>query len=251
MMISTSKAAFAGVVVAFTVVAVLIAGCSSVSSSGPFAHAGANQTAKASSMVMLDGSGSYASDGGTLTYNWSFSSVPNGSAVLLVNNTSARPSFTPDKAGTYVVSLTVTDSAGKASAPDVTRVTVVPPGRSDAKIIVTSSSPKKDLYFGDKVTTTGRLVDAEGNGLSNQTILFKSVSHVLGFTHNTEEATVTDSTGAFTKVTSVTAEGVPFFIKTVPVETEGWIEYAGNDFYKPTSTSHSSLTIHFTSPPAS
>jgi K319L-like, PKD domain len=248
-MISTTRAALSGVLVAFTVAAVLIAGCSSVSSSSPVAHAGANQTVKASSVVTLDGSGSSAPGGGALTYDWSFSSVPNGSAARLVNNTSDRPSFTPDKVGAYAVSLVVKDSAGKASTSDVTHVTVVPAEGSDTKIIVTSASTKKDLYLGDQVTTTGRLVDAEGNGIPNQTILLKSVAHVPIFGDRiTEIPVTTDSTGAFTKVTTVSAPAQSL-IQTV--NAEAWIEYAGNDFYKPTSTSHSSVTIHLTSPPGS
>jgi len=53
-------------------------------------------------------------------------------------------------------------------------ITVVTAKRSNTKLIVTSSSPK-DLYLGDQVVTTGRLVDGEGNSIPNQTIVFKSV----------------------------------------------------------------------------
>jgi hypothetical protein len=248
-MIATSKAILTAVIVAVTAAAVLIAGCSSITSSSPVALAGANQTAKVGTVVTLDGSRSSAPGGGALTYDWSFSAVPRESAVSFANYTSDRPSFTPDKAGTYVVSLVVKDSAGKASAPDETHVTVVPAGRSDTKIIVTSAS-KKDLWLGDQVTTTGRLVDAEGNGIPNQTINFKSVARVLGLTvDNRLESVTTDSTGAFTKETLISAQGAPSLINTVQVE--GWIEYAGNDFYKPTSTSHVQVTVHLTSAPAS
>ena len=72
-------------------------------------------------------------------------------------------------------------------------VTVVTAKRSNTKLIITSSSPK-DLYLGDHVVTTGRLVDGEGNGIPNQTIVFKSVAHVLGLTHdNPVESATTDS----------------------------------------------------------
>jgi hypothetical protein len=51
--------------------------------------------------------------------------------------------------------------------------------------------------------TTGRLVDADGNGIPNQTIISKSVTHVLlfGSRDNPVESVTTDSTGAFTKLT--------------------------------------------------
>ena len=242
-MILMNKAALTGFLVALSVATVLAAGCS-VSPSSPVAHAGANQTVKAGTVVKLDGSGSSASGGGALTYSWSFSSVPNGSAARLANSTTDRPSFTPDKTGTYAASLVVRDGAGKASAPDLTHITVVPVGRSDTKIIGTSSSATTDLYVGDQVVTSGRLVDAEGNGVPNQTLVFKSIANVplIGTVNNPDEYVTTDSTGAFTKVTSILAHNAPFFIKTVDVE--GWIEYAGNDFYKPTSTSHTHVTIH-------
>jgi hypothetical protein len=96
--------------------------------------------------------------------------------------------------------------------------------------------------------TARRFVDADGNRIPNQTILFKSVEHNVPIVgeYKTNESVRTDSTGAFAKVTTVSAEP---FVKTVDVE--GWIEYPGNDLCNPTSTRYSTLTIHFTSPPAS
>ncbi|MDD1721779.1 MAG: PKD domain-containing protein [Euryarchaeota archaeon] len=259
-MISMSKASLTGVIAAFIVAAVLIAGCTSTTSPNtpqtqtagtgggtnqlPIANAGANQTGKAGTVVTLDGRGSGAPGGGALTYSWSFSSAPKNSTARLVNNTSDRVTFTPDKAGTYVVSLVVKDGAGRQSTPDTTNVTVIPAERLSTTLIINDTDSKTDVYLGDQVKVTGRLVDADGNGIPNQTIHFKNVARVLGFTHEEpiNDAT-TDSTGAFTMpYESVTRRDAPSFIKTV--EVEAWAVYDGSDLYKPSSTPHKHLTVH-------
>ena len=236
------------------VAAVLAAGCTTSTlqnkSQLPIANAGADQKVKAGSVVTLDGSGSSAPRGGALTYDWSLSSVPKDSAARLANQTSDRPTFTPDKAGTYVASLVVTDSAGVKSAPDTTNVTAIS-GRVATKLTDIQASKTGDLYLGDQVVTTGRLVDADGNGIPNQTITFRAIAQVplFGSRDVSQGSVTTDSTGAFRKVNPVSASGAPFFISTVTVE--GWIEYAGNDVYQPTSSNHHLVTVHLTAPPSS
>jgi len=70
----------------------------------------------------LDGSGSTTSGGAALTYAWSFTTTPKGSALTnLQNDTTATPSFVPDVAGTYVVQLVVS-SQGVTSARSLTSV---------------------------------------------------------------------------------------------------------------------------------
>ncbi len=258
-MISMSKASLTGVIAAFIVAAVLIAGCTSTTSpntlqtqtagSGggtnqPIANAGDNQTGKTGTVVTLDGRGSSAPGGGALTYSWSFSTVPKNSTARLTNNTSDRATFTPDKAGTYVVSLVVKDGTGRQSTPDTTNVTVIPTERLSTTLIISNTESKTDVYVGDEVKVTGRLVDADGNGIPNQTIHFKNVARVLGFTYEEpiNDAT-TDSTGAFTMpYESVTRRDAPSFIKTV--EVEAWAVYDGSNLYKPSSTPHKQLTVH-------
>jgi len=247
--------------------AILIAGCTSTTTPSvtqtqtagtgqgtsqlPTANAGADQTGKVGAIVTLDGRKSNASSGGGgLTYAWSLSSAPNGSAVRLANQTTDRATFVPDKAGTYVVSLIVTNRTGAKSAADTTNVTVISAGRVDTKLIVDTPSSKADYYLGEQMTINGRLVDADGNGIANQTIRFKSVSRVLGFTYDYPiEPVTTDSTGAFTKVFDpISAQDAPSFVKTV--DTEAWVYYDGNDLYNPTSTTHAHVTVHLTSPPS-
>jgi hypothetical protein len=62
--------------------------------------------------VGLDGTDSYDPDGNALTYFWSIQQAPEGAAGQLFDDVwSAKPTFTPNVAGTYVVSLSVFDDA--------------------------------------------------------------------------------------------------------------------------------------------
>jgi peptidoglycan/xylan/chitin deacetylase (PgdA/CDA1 family)/PKD repeat protein len=89
----------------------------SVSNSAPVANAGPAQTVSVGATVTLDGSNSSDPDGDTITYAWTFTSKPIGSTAILNNYTTMHPTFTADKAGSYVVQLLVTDSHGAASTP--------------------------------------------------------------------------------------------------------------------------------------
>jgi len=139
---------------------------------------------------------------------------------------------------------TQTAGTGK-NTHNATNVTVNPAERSDTTLTITSSSPT-DVHLGDQVVTTGRLVDAKGNGIPNQIITFRSIAHLplVGSRDVSPGSVTTDSTGAFTKVGTISANGAPSFISTVTVE--GWIEYAGNDLYKPATTPLGSVTVHLT-----
>ncbi|MGZ4904680.1 MAG: PKD domain-containing protein [Halobacteriota archaeon] len=207
----------------------------------PTAHAGADQKVKAGTMVTLDGSGSDASDKGALTYDWSLRSVPKESVARLFNHTSDRPTFTPDKAGTYVVSLVVADSEGAKSTPDVTNVTVIPAERSNTTLSANVSTT--DISIGDTVVISGRLVDAEGNGIPDQTISFKLEAHVLGITRDVPvNSTTTDSTGAFMQSVPAERQDAPSFI--TEVNLEGWAVYAGGEAYKSSTTEHVNMVVH-------
>jgi hypothetical protein len=93
----------------------------------PNANAGADITIALGDTATLDGSASNDPDDGpdTLTYSWSFVSVPAGSQIgnqdISEANTQS-PSFIPDIVGTYVLELIVGD--GKDYAFDNVAVTV-------------------------------------------------------------------------------------------------------------------------------
>lgn len=130
--------------------------------SAPVANAGPDQSVFVNDLVTLDGSGSSDVDGDSLTFNWSFTSKPVDSTATLVVNPSdpAHPTFTVDKSGDYVVSLTVNDSTVD-STPD------------EVKISTLNSAPIADaggdqsVFVGDTVVLNGgNSWDVDGDGLT-------------------------------------------------------------------------------------
>ena len=83
------------------------------------ADAGNDATVDVGQQVNLDGSNSSISDG-TLSYLWQFASKPGGSSVQMQNAASVSPSFTPDVAGDYVVTLEVSDGNGEVDQDEKT-----------------------------------------------------------------------------------------------------------------------------------
>jgi hypothetical protein len=75
----------------------------------PRANAGTNQNVKVNSIVELDGSFSSDANRDQLQYTWKFESIPPGSSADMLPKNAVRPTFTADKVGTYVASLTVFD----------------------------------------------------------------------------------------------------------------------------------------------
>lgn len=94
----------------------------SVAAPKPVADAGSDRAAKVGSRVVLDGTRSRNRAPGPLAFRWELSSRPDGSAAALDDPVAARPSFLPDRAGTYVLRLEVRGPAG-VSSPDTARVT--------------------------------------------------------------------------------------------------------------------------------
>lgn len=93
----------------------------------PVANAGAEQYLFLGAQAALDGSNSSDANGDSLTYNWSFTLKPQGSAVTLSNSATSTPVFTPDVAGTYRVSLTVNDGTVDSQPSSVTVYVVTAP----------------------------------------------------------------------------------------------------------------------------
>ncbi len=97
---------------------------SSPANTPPVAEAGNNQSVVLGSLVSLDGGNSNDADGDNLSYLWAFTSKPAGSTAALSSPTAKKPTFTADKNGDYIISLTVNDGAAD-SAPDTVKVTTV------------------------------------------------------------------------------------------------------------------------------
>jgi hypothetical protein len=92
----------------------------------PTPNAGPDQQAASETLVDLTGAGSTDPDGDAIQYRWEQESGP---VVLLMDSNTATPYFiSPRVDGEAMLefSLTVTDSKGAVSFPDVVRVTVSP-----------------------------------------------------------------------------------------------------------------------------
>lgn len=123
----------------------------------PVASAGDDQSVTVGGLVTLDGSASSDEDGDSLTYSWNIRNTPDGSAVTLANSDTATPSFTPDKAGNYLISLTVNDGT-EDSVVDRVRIT--------ASEVTTNSTPIADAGD-DQMVSVGDRVSLDGSGSSD------------------------------------------------------------------------------------
>ncbi len=85
----------------------------------PTANAGPDQTVTVGTTVTLDGSASSDPEGHALAYSWVLVSQPAGSAATLGNPTTAKPTFTPVWAGSYVVGLVVNDGVLSSTQSNV------------------------------------------------------------------------------------------------------------------------------------
>ncbi len=92
---------------------------STLGDTSPVANAGPSQWVALHSKVQLDGSQSSNADGDPLTYQWSFLSMPEGSAATLSDSTSVAPTFVADVAGKYQVQLTANDGQGNSASDTV------------------------------------------------------------------------------------------------------------------------------------
>jgi PKD domain len=115
----------------------------------PVANAGTSQNAVVGTTVTLDGSNSSDANADTLSYSWVISSKPVGSSAVLSNMHIVNPTFTPDIAGTYSVSLTVNDGKVNSTAATVivSASAIVPP--------VANAGPNQTIIIGSVVTLDG------------------------------------------------------------------------------------------------
>lgn len=127
------------------------------SNSAPTADAGEDQTVTVGTRVELDGSGSSDPEGDSLSYSWSFISMPDGSSAQLGRTTIASPKFTADVAGTYSLQLIVNDGTQDSAADSVTIT---------AEAEVTNTAPTADAGA-DQTVTSGDTVTLDGTGSSD------------------------------------------------------------------------------------
>jgi hypothetical protein len=88
-----------------------------------YATTGPDQTVNVGATVQLDGSGSMDPNAAPLTYAWSLTTKPAGSAAVLSSANTVTPTFVADLAGTYVAQLIVNNGVSD-STPDTVTVEV-------------------------------------------------------------------------------------------------------------------------------
>jgi len=133
------------------------------SNAAPVAYAGFNRTVVTGTQVMLDGSTSSDANNDKLTYNWAFSSKPVGSTGNLTSTTGARPLFTADVSGDYVVRLVVNDGTVDSAAITVT-ITASP---FDTTPVANAGSAARSVTVGKVVKLDGsNSDDADGSLLT-------------------------------------------------------------------------------------
>ena len=130
----------------------------------PVANAGPDQSVSAGTTVTLNASGSHDADQNALTYDWSFVSIPSGSAATLSNPTAATPTFAADKAGQYVVQLIVNDGTVN-STPDTVIIAVATGNTAP----VANAGPDQTVAVNASVILDGSAShDADKNALTYQ-----------------------------------------------------------------------------------
>lgn len=118
---------FIGIIVVAMAVAPVTATAREDSNEAPLADAGLDQDVELGTIVLLDATGSRDPDGEIETYEWRIE-TPGGATIVPQCPTCKQSRFRPTRAGTYTVSVTVTDDDGVQST-DTLYVTVGDPSR--------------------------------------------------------------------------------------------------------------------------
>ncbi len=128
----------------------------------PIANAGAAQNVVAGSTVTLNGAASSDANGDVLTYVWTLTSKPAGSAAALTNATAVAPTFVADKAGSYVATLVVNDGKLNSAAATITVTAAI------ANVApVANAGVAQNVVAGSLVTLDGSASsDANGDSLT-------------------------------------------------------------------------------------
>lgn len=132
----------------------------------PIAQAGLDRHVKVDTItpVDLNGSDSYDADHDSLTYNWQFKSMPQGSSSIINGADTATPSFIADLPGDYVVTLVVGDTIN-LSRDNVTITAVVTSDPSTP--VAHAGTDHQYVHQGTTITIDGSgSSDADGDTLT-------------------------------------------------------------------------------------
>src|SRR5262249_15216082 len=121
---------------------------------------GPDQSLVVRSTATLDGSASSDPDGDSLTFTWSFVSIPSGSAAALSSPSAVRPTFTIDRPGNYTAQLIVSDGRLPSAADTITISTINSPP-------IANAGPDQTAPMNATVTLTGSVSsDVDGDPLT-------------------------------------------------------------------------------------
>ncbi len=107
----------------------------------PIANAGKDQSLFLGETIWLDGKASQSTDSGRLYYHWKLTKNPIASQVVLLDQDTATPHFSPDKIGQYEAELTVVDSQNQTSQADTINIAV---SKLLPRLVLNAS---KDTYY--------------------------------------------------------------------------------------------------------
>jgi hypothetical protein len=116
-------------------------------------------------LITADDTGTNDPDGDSLTYVWTFSEVPGESSITDDNalnpaGDASSQTWTPDVAGAYTISLTVTDEHGYASTPASAEITVA---AANLAPTVSIDGTSGTLETGESITMVATASDADGS----------------------------------------------------------------------------------------
>jgi hypothetical protein len=131
----------------------------STDNTAPVADAGVEQSAFVGDSVILDGSSSNDADGDALTFSWSLTAVPAGSATSLSDSTAVSPSFVVDVPGSYIAQLIVNDGSVNSAADTVSIVT----SRSPGTLQFSDASYRVNEYDSSVIITVTRVGGSSGD----------------------------------------------------------------------------------------
>ena len=133
----------------------------------PVADAGVPQNVTVGTKVTLDGTASSDPNNDFITYKWLLTTKPANSNASLSNLTVAKPTFTADVAGVYVVALQVND--GKLDSLVVTNVVTASVANSKP---VANAGSNQNVNLNSEVTLdASRSSDADYDALSYEWIM--------------------------------------------------------------------------------